>query len=135
MNAVTELLTAHLRDLRRLIADANSRADAIERQIAKLEEQFAKGPAEPVNRRKEDGWSDEEDAILREHFPSIGAPGVAKLLPHRTPMAIRTRASKKGIKRDYGTGRIWCQQCEQRVTGSQIEACDSTFCKAKDAVA
>ena len=42
-------------------------------------------------------WSEEEDAILREHYPVMGRR-VAELLPHRSETSCYTRAYKLGVK-------------------------------------
>lgn len=42
-------------------------------------------------------WSAEEDAIIEREYPSCGWRHVHSLLPHRSPQAIRTRASFLGV--------------------------------------
>ena len=43
-------------------------------------------------------WTQEEDAILREHYPQGGQRAVASLLLSRTPAAIGFRVKVLGIK-------------------------------------
>lgn len=138
MNPVIDLLTAHLRDLRAQIGTLNTRADSIEAQIVKLATNRPPEPAMPIKRDRADGWSPEEDAVIRENYPEFGAPRCAELLPCRSAMAIRVRASRVlKVKRLGGVGvrgpRIWCDQCQRRVTGLEADACQSEFCKASEA--
>jgi hypothetical protein len=136
MNALEELLRAHLRDVREKIAAANASADALERQVEKIEAQLAsRASLQPIARPRLDGWSAEEDALLREHYPLVGAAGCVELLPHRTAMAIRVRASRKLKLAHLPSKRIWCSQCEAKVTADQAATCASQFCKAKAEVA
>lgn len=43
------------------------------------------------------GWSDFADEVIEKFYPTRGAIGCHKLLPDRTPNAIRQRASAMGI--------------------------------------
>lgn len=52
------------------------------------------------------GWTKEEDAILREHYPREGSKFVARMLD-RTPHSVRWRAHRLGIKH---TRRFWTAQ-------------------------
>ena len=58
-----------------------------------------------IERRKWRRWTEQEDALIREHYPEHGAlwDGWAKLMPERNPTKddIHNRAHKLGIKR-YG---------------------------------
>jgi len=44
-------------------------------------------------------WTREEDEVLRASYPDHGPSWCADRLPGRSPMAVRTRASKLGLKR------------------------------------
>lgn len=60
-------------------------------------------PAEEprIRRRKFDGrtsWSDEELAIVRKHYPSLGAAGCMPMLPGKSRDGIRVRAHLLGVK-------------------------------------
>lgn len=48
--------------------------------------------------RRHPYWTQEEDAILREHYPQGGQRAVASLLLSRTPAAIGFRVKVLGIK-------------------------------------
>lgn len=136
MSALGDLLLQHLRDVRSLIAEATVRADALEVQLDRLKNR-ADGPAAyPVARVKPDGWSAEEDAVLRENYPQIGAVGCMKLLPHRSNVAIRVRASRNlGVAFIPSKKPVWCQQCERRVPLCSAAKCSSPFCKARELAA
>ena len=45
-------------------------------------------------------WQEEEDALIRDHFPLRGAPPIAEVLG-RSADCVRERASKLGIKRKW----------------------------------
>jgi hypothetical protein len=136
------LLRQHIKDARDHIKLATSRVDALEAQVNRLAESLANGGAiaAPLDRvPKLYGWSPQEEELLREQYPLVGAPGCAKLLPHRTEMAIRVHATRAlKLSRQSGPGvakanigRVWCGQCEHRVSPFQVENCQSRFCKAK----
>ena len=55
----------------------------------------------------QNAWQEEEDTLIREHFPSIGAPPLAKLLD-RSDDCVRNRASTLGIK------RVWLYKRDRR---------------------
>ena len=42
-------------------------------------------------------WSAEEDALIEREYPSAGWRHVHSMLPHRSPQAIRSRASFLGV--------------------------------------
>lgn len=42
-------------------------------------------------------WSKEEDRVVREHYVTIGARGIASRLPTRTIASIRHRANRLGV--------------------------------------
>lgn len=48
----------------------------------------------------QNGWQEEEDALIKEHYPEMGAPPLAKVLD-RSVDSIRNRASTLGIKRRW----------------------------------
>lgn len=52
---------------------------------------------EEIERIRGDSWTDEEDNIIRENYPSMGK-SMAHLLKHRTQDAIIARASALGVK-------------------------------------
>jgi hypothetical protein len=141
MSAVEDLLRGHLRGIREAIAESTARADALEALVNRLAEQDAPViTAEPLDHvRRHNGWSEEEDALLREHYPFVGAPGCTKLLPHRSALAIRVRATRSlKLARQSGPGVnkakaacTWCDQCEHRVSAFQIATCQSPFCAVK----
>lgn len=52
-------------------------------------------------------WGDDELLLLQTQYPVGGVRLISKLLPHRSKVSIRTKASKLGIKRpecDRGNG-------------------------------
>lgn len=49
-------------------------------------------------------WTPEHDALLRQHYPTMDAPGLAALLG-RTVTAIYVRANKLGLAREHGRGK------------------------------
>ena len=49
--------------------------------------------------RAASGWTGEEDALLRSSYPAQGPSWCASRLARRSSMAVRTRASKLGLKR------------------------------------
>lgn len=55
-------------------------------------------------RHAEDYWRTEEDAIMREHYPTKGALFVLGLLPRRSTSAIYARAKVLGLKGIKGGG-------------------------------
>jgi hypothetical protein len=57
-------------------------------------------------------WSEEEDAILREHYPTATSRQLMHLLPLRTLESMKVRAHYKGIRRE-----VWKKEC-----------CVRTFC-------
>jgi hypothetical protein len=65
-------------------------------------------------------WTEEEDAILREHYPKGGTRAVASLLLRRTSHAIGYRVKVLGVKAADVTRRVkWegiekeCLKCHQ----------------------
>lgn len=92
MNAIEELLRGHIRNCRAKIAEAVTSVNALEQQVNDLS--LGKAPPLPVKRRYDNGWSIEEEALLRQHYPTLGAKGCAELLPFRSLGAIRTHASR-----------------------------------------
>lgn len=92
MNAVEELLRGHIRNCRQRIAEAVASVNALEKKVEELRN-WNEPPA-PSRRQYVDGWSVEEEALLREYYPSLGAKGCAEMLPHRTMGAIKTHASR-----------------------------------------
>lgn len=134
MNPIEELLRAHLKDVREQIALANARADSLEALIDRVSTQstISASAAQPVARKMPNGWSEQEDELLRQNYELIGAAGCMKLLPHRSNMAIRVRASRNlGLVCLPSAKKIWCGQCESKVTQGQAASCASRFCKAK----
>jgi len=59
----------------------------------------------------QNAWQEEEDYLIREHYPSKGGPPLAKVLG-RSVDCIRDRAS------DLGVGRVWIYG---RVTQKQVD--------------
>lgn len=58
--------------------------------------------------RRPTEWTEEEDAIIRQHYPSSGAVGAIVFLPKRSKLAIRGRAHWMGIKcPDENRYRTW----------------------------
>lgn len=138
MSQIEDLLRAHLHGIRETIDEAVKRADALEALVGRLSMQLTdeRPLASPVARSKLDGWSEEEDAVLRENYSLIGAAGCARLLPHRTAMAIRVRASRKlHLTCSPAHSKTWCDQCQSRVNSEQIASCQSRFCAQKAAAA
>lgn len=48
----------------------------------------------------DNSWTEEEENIIREFYPTEGAKGCAKRLSKRTPQSILSRASKLGVNLD-----------------------------------
>jgi len=132
MNPVEELLRGHIRDCREKIAAAVASVDALESLMKRLDAP----PPQPLPQvHKLNGWSAEEDTLLREHYAILGPAACQKLLPHRSAMAIRTHASRVlNIARLPAAQRLWCSQCETKVTQGQVASCPSSFCAGKQAV-
>lgn len=135
MNAVESLLRGHIRESREKIAEAASRVDALEQLVDRM---IKSKPAEPQRRDhapQVDGWSPDEDKVVRENYELLGSRGCVELLPHRSEAAIRTHASKLGITRMPSAERFFCEQCDASVNSAQIASCRSKFCKGKALVA
>lgn len=43
-------------------------------------------------------WTEEEDAVLFEHYENFGAAGCKKLIPDRSRRAIYSRAARLGLE-------------------------------------
>lgn len=132
MSAVEDLLLAHVRDCREKIAAAVSSVDALETLAARLGNLAAAAPTERAYRV--DDWSKEEDELIRVHYPELGS-GCHELMPHRTKTAIRTRAHRLGIITQPSSQRLFCEQCQVKVTRGQIASCKSPYCDGKKQVA
>lgn len=50
-------------------------------------------------------WTDDELAVLQEHYPNLGRAGTAALLPRKTPRAVQRRAALLGIRMSKGARR------------------------------
>jgi hypothetical protein len=124
MNAMEELLRGHIRGCREAIAEASSRVDALEALAKKIRTNTLPGRTT----EKHHGWAADENHLLQSNYSTIGAVGCAKLLPHRSYQAVRAQASRLGLSL---IGKIWCEQCEARVTQQQIASCQSKFCPEK----
>ena len=48
----------------------------------------------------QDAWQEEEDRLIREHYPTTGSRGLTEFLG-RSADCIRTRASILGVKRQW----------------------------------
>lgn len=131
-NPVFKLLRAHIRDARAAIAAAVARVDALEELTEKVRDL-----PEPGRRvRGPDGWTTEEDTLLFGHYAAMGAAELNRtLLPHRSVTALRSRAHRLGLTTLPSAQRLWCDQCQAKVTRGQIATCPSKFCTAKAAVA
>lgn len=57
----------------------------------------------------QNAWQEEEDYLIREHYPTMGGPPLAKVLD-RSVDCIRERASDLGIKRVWVYGRVTQKQ-------------------------
>lgn len=62
-------------------------------------------------------WSDEEDAALAEHYPAHGGDwdGWETVLPGRTTVAIKTRASIVGVRMEGSPAR-WTEAEDETLT-------------------
>ena len=58
---------------------------------------------------RQDLWTDEEKAIIIEHYPVVGAKGVQELLPNRPIDSIKRIANRMGIKRIEANTLHWEQ--------------------------
>lgn len=131
-NPVEKLLRAHIRDIRIKIADLVSRVDAFE----KLADTVSELPQPGRRPRGPDGWTSEEDQLLFEQYARTGAAELNRtLLPHRTVTALRSRAHRLGLTTLPSAQRLWCDQCQFKVTRGQIATCHSPFCEGKKIVA
>lgn len=54
---------------------------------------------QPV-RMGQGAWTEEDDAVLADCYPSKGAAGCKEFLPNRSRSAIQNRASRLGLKMD-----------------------------------
>jgi hypothetical protein len=54
-------------------------------------------------------WSKEEEAIIREHYPTASGKELMQMLPHRTLAAMKDKAHTMGIRRigKKKEGKIW----------------------------
>jgi hypothetical protein len=128
VNAIEDLLCGHIRDCREKIAAAVSSVDALEHLVKRLGDP---PPApQPVPRPHQSGWSEEEDNLLRDYYPSIGGR-CGQMLPRRSQWAIRGRAHKLGLSCVESLKRTRCDQCDANVTMGQVAACQSKFCPGK----
>lgn len=124
MNAIEELLRGHIRGCREAIVEATARADALEDLCKRL----FNVPPPHVRVVHESTWLDEEEDFLREHYPNAGPTECARMMPHRSEVAIRSHAYRMGLSTKV---KIWCGQCETRVASQQIASCKSKFCPEK----
>lgn len=62
----------------------------------------------------QNGWQEEEDALIKEHYPSMGGPPLAKVLG-RSVACIRDRAATLGIKRIWVYGRVTQEQVNRYI--------------------
>jgi hypothetical protein len=127
MSAMEDLLCGHIRGCREAIVEATTRIDALEALVEKL----SVAPPKPGPVVRSNSWSGGELALLREHYPAMGAAGFAALVPHRTPLAIRAQAHRLGLIHLESAKRSWCDQCDAKVTSGQIASCKSKFCPGK----
>jgi hypothetical protein len=89
----------------RLLGEASIAVQQPQETAEKPVEQAAENaaPAEfapTIEPRTGKMWRDEELALLREHFPAGGAPGVRQHLPHRSDHAIWTKAAELGLRQE-----------------------------------
>lgn len=131
MNALESLLREHIRGSREAVAEAVRRIDALE----DLTEKLAKRPPAPMDQVRANGWSDEEDEIIRQYYPGGGPAACIPFLRHRTALAIRTHARRLGVVSNPNMQRFWCDQCQSKVNRNQVAACQSKFCQGKKLVA
>ncbi|WP_319796558.1 hypothetical protein [Nitrobacter sp.] len=72
-------------------------------------------PVRPITRREQiryvcrqgtrsDAWTPHEIELVKRHFPNLKK--LAKVLPHRTTEAVRTKASQLGLRRKQRRWRI-----------------------------
>jgi hypothetical protein len=127
MSAMEDLLCGHIRGCREAVAEATSRIDALEALVEKL----SSAPPQPLTRYRTASWSDDEDAVLIASYEALGPKGCATLIPHRTELAIRTRAHRLGLAHLESAKRSWCDQCDAKVTSGQVASCKSKFCPGK----
>jgi len=62
----------------------------------------------------QNAWQEEEDYLIREHYPTKGGPPLAKVLD-RSVDCIRERASDLGVKRVWVYGRVQQKQVNHYV--------------------
>jgi hypothetical protein len=64
---------------------------------------------------KRNYWSEDEDNILRQHFPSRGLAGCWELIPTRTAGAMSIRASKLGLSSSARIHNNGSEQYKERI--------------------
>jgi len=69
-----------------------------------------------------EGWSEEEDAIIRTHWPKSTEIELMRQLPLRTRLSISVRASQLGVKREVRFGRKKVNMYDEAVAYADIEA-------------
>ena len=52
-------------------------------------------------------WTPEEEAVLREAYPSGGIRAASGRLPGRSPSAVAAHANKLGVRGPHSRGRAW----------------------------
>lgn len=76
------------------------------------------------------------EEVIREHWarrfgffsePLVVAPPARPPVAVVTPTAPRPAAVSRAFKPDH-EGKAWCDQCDQRRTAAQVQACSSGFC-------
>ncbi|APX66268.1 hypothetical protein V3I01_07975 [Sphingomonas sp. gentR] len=83
-----------------------------------------------------DGEIDEPEPTKPQKNITENTPAADPIDPAKVPPSkpMRLDDATANFKRNQQDGdRVWCEQCDMRVTTSQAVGCKSKFCKAKEA--
>jgi hypothetical protein len=92
MPDLDQLIAAKIEAVRATIYELKIKEQVLLDLLKEIQvEEEKPGLAHPISGRALLPWTDDDDRILREHYPEGGTAAVKKLLPHRTNSAIRQR--------------------------------------------
>ena len=69
----------------------------------------------------QNAWQEEEDALIRKHYPLVGGPPLAKVLG-RSADCVRDRAHSLGVKRVWQFGRVHQKQVDRYVKRNPVDS-------------
>jgi hypothetical protein len=73
-------------------------------------------------KRETQGWSEEEDELIRTYWPETHPLEIMRLMPERSNINIASRALHLGVKRTLRTGRTKLNVYERTVTYADLQA-------------